>query len=109
MFSQISRERAAFSLKLATLLGPHQAAPAPALDRGWTHLTSAMADRENMSVLEECERGEAFAATQYGDALLNPNMGNARELIESQSNLIAKSQLRMKSFRDKFNAKPVKQ
>jgi len=112
LFSQLSRERAVFSTKLKPFVEKSDIDSEPgtlaaAVHRGWINLKSTVASRENLAVLEECERGEEYAQQQYTDALATLELGHATDTVQSQADSIRKSHNRVKSFLTKFQVTPA--
>jgi len=71
-----------------------------ALHRGWINLKSAVATRDDLAVLEECERGEDFAVEAYRKALDHGELGAARSLISKQYTEIKAAHDEIRSMRD---------
>lgn len=109
-FMQHSRERRDFAVKLQRLVeGQGKVAEADGTlgavaHRGWIHLKSTMSTRDNLAVLEECERGEEHALTQYMEAIEGHELGSATELVQQQCNQLKKSHAEMVKLRDKRKA-----
>ena len=106
-FMQFSRERRDFAVKLQRLVeGQGKIADVDgtlggAVHRGWINLKSTMSTRDNLAVLEECERGEDHAINQYLEALEGHKLGSATELVQQQCNQVQKAHDEMVRLRDK--------
>lgn len=106
-FMQYSRERRDFAVKLQRMVeGEGKIAEvdgtvAAAVHRGWINLKSTLSTRENLAVLEECERGEDHAVTQYMEAIEGGELGSAAELVQQQCNQVKKAHAEIVKLRDK--------
>lgn len=76
LFTQYSLQRSKFAGELQALaqsLGEDEPTDsgsiAGALHRGWIDLKSALATKDTLAILSECERGEDYAVAAYNDAL----------------------------------------
>lgn len=109
-FMQYSRERRDFSVKLQRLVeGQGKIAEVDgtlggAVHRGWINLKSTMSTRDNLAVLEECERGEDHAVKQYLEAIEGQELGSATELVQQQCNQVKKAHAEIVKLRDKRKA-----
>ncbi len=109
-FMQYSRERQEFSVKLQRLVeGQGKIAEVDgtlgaAVHRGWINLKSTMSTRDNLAVLEECERGEDHAVNQYMEALEEHELGSATELVQQQCNQVKNTHDEIVKLRDKWKA-----
>lgn len=105
-FGDYSTQRANFSRTLQALVvrageEPEQnGSVAGALHRGWINTKVAVTSRTDLSILEECERGEDSAVSTYREALADSNLGTAREVIENQFSLIQTAHDHIRSLRD---------
>jgi uncharacterized protein (TIGR02284 family) len=73
---------------------------AGALHRAWTEIKTAISNRDNIAVLEECERGEAAAVIAYESALREDMPGDLRALIENQYEGAKRNHERVRQLRD---------
>lgn len=73
---------------------------AGALHRVWLDIKSAISDRDNIAVLEECERGEAAAVMAYENALREEMPGDLRALLENQYEGAKRNHDRVRQLRD---------
>ena len=73
---------------------------AGALHRVWTDIKAAISDRDNVAVLEECERGEAAAVMAYENALREELPGELRALLENQYEGAKRNHDRVRQLRD---------
>jgi uncharacterized protein (TIGR02284 family) len=74
---------------------------AGAVHRGWVSLKDAVASRDDLSVLEECERGEDRALAKYRKALESPALtGATRELVMRQLEGVQRNHDDVKALRD---------
>ncbi|ARO88203.1 aldehyde dehydrogenase [Nitrosospira lacus] len=70
------------------------------LHRAWVNLQAAIISRDNLSVLEECERGEAAAVLAYENALREELPGELRALLDKQLDGAKRNHDRVRQMRD---------
>ena len=70
------------------------------LHRGWINLKGAMATRDDLAILEECERGEDIAMGAFHSALVGDQLELARPVVEEQSAHIKSAHNHIKMLRD---------
>ena len=105
-FGDYSSQRADFSKTLQALVERAGEEPkengslAGTLHRGWINTKVAVTSRSDLSILEECERGEDSAVSTYREILAEPNLGTARDAIENQFSHIQTAHDHIKSLRD---------
>ncbi len=121
LFLELSAERGSFANELKALVIASGSDPAAGgslagvVHRGWINLKSSLSTREDLSVLEECERGEDSAVHRYQEALETDIPGEAPEDVTSdaiktvkrQHDRILKSHHLVKSLRDKLGARSL--
>jgi uncharacterized protein (TIGR02284 family) len=74
---------------------------AGAMHRGWVSVKDAVADRDDLSLLEECERGEDAALAKYRKAVDAPALtGAARQVVMAQLNGVQANHDQIKALRD---------
>ncbi len=73
---------------------------AGALHRAWVDIKTAISNRDNLAVLEECERGEAAALIAYENALREEMPGDLRALLENQYEGAKRNHDRVRQLRD---------
>lgn len=73
---------------------------AGALHRGWVDLKAAVASRDDLAVLEECERGEDYAKRTYADALNKELPATIRAVVQRQYEGVILNHDRVRSLRD---------
>ena len=106
-FQRFSEQRARFAEDLQALVVRSGEEPqddgtvAGALHRGWIHLKSAVATRDDLAILEECERGEDSAVESYRKALVS-DLGEAQTVVAAQAHEIQEAHDRVRSLRDAF-------
>ncbi|MBA4141736.1 MAG: PA2169 family four-helix-bundle protein [Nitrosospira sp.] len=76
------------------------------LHRAWVDIRTAMTNRDNMTVLEECERGEAAAVMAYENALRQELPGDVRALLDLQYEGAKRNHDRVRQLRDAAKNKP---
>ena len=70
------------------------------LHRAWVNLKTAIISQDNLTVLEECERGEAAAVVAYENALREELPGELRALIDTQLDGAKRNHDRVRQMRD---------
>lgn len=70
------------------------------LHRAWVNLKTAITSQDNLTVLEECERGEAAAVMAYENALREELPGELRALLEKQLDGVKRNHDRVRQMRD---------
>ena len=109
VFMQFSRERGKFVAELQSFVekkgeeSEQSGTLTAAVHRGWINLRSSLSARDNLAVLEECERGEDYAVQQYQDAVLKQQLGSAAVVVERQRDQVVKAHDQIKNLRDKLN------
>lgn len=78
---------------------------AGALHRGWISVRTAVADRSDLAILEETEKGEDVAKKKYGDALQETELGfDVRALIERQYQGVLRNHDLIRDLRNRYRA-----
>jgi uncharacterized protein (TIGR02284 family) len=78
---------------------------AGALHRGWVSLRSAVADRDDLAILEETERGEDVAKKKYADALQEDDLSfEIRALIERQYQGVLRNHDLIRDLRNRYRS-----
>lgn len=72
--------------------------------RGWINLKAAVAKREDLAVLEECERGEDAALKAFTDAVAGGELGASRTIVEGQAIQIRAAHDQVRALRDGLRA-----
>jgi uncharacterized protein (TIGR02284 family) len=72
--------------------------------RGWLNLKAAVASRNDLSVLEECERGEDVALKAFTDAVAGHELGASRTIVEGQAVQIRAAHDQVRALRDGLRA-----
>ena len=75
-----------------------------ALHRGWTDVKSAVAGRDDPSILADCEKGEDVAKKHYHDALDKELPADVRIVVEQQYQGVLLNHDRIRDLRDQFAA-----
>lgn len=79
-----------------------------ALHRGWIDFRTALTNKDNLAVLEECERAEDIALAAYKDALKEEMPENLRSLITQQLEGVKRNHARVRQLRDEAEKDPTK-
>ncbi len=72
------------------------------LHRGWINLKSAVASRDDLAILEECERGEDIAVGAFNVALAGDQLEITRPVIEEQAIHIRAAHTHIRTLRDRL-------
>lgn len=106
LFQQFAAERAEFALHLQQQL---KTSGEPAEDsgtvsgdlhRGWINLKAALSSREDLAILEECERGDHSAVGTFEEVLSHTDLGTLRPLLERQLAQITAAHQKVTALRD---------
>jgi uncharacterized protein (TIGR02284 family) len=106
VFQEYSNQRAQFARVLQAQVertgeeAADSGSVAGAVHRGWINLKSSMSSRDDIAVLEECERGEDSAVHAYSDALTTEDVGSARSIVEEQYSQIRAAHDHIRTLRD---------
>ena len=71
-----------------------------ALHRGWINLKAALSSREDLAILEECERGDRSAVESFQEVLANGDLGTVRPVLERQLAKISAAHQKVTALRD---------
>ena len=76
-----------------------------ALHRGWVSLRTAVADRSDLAILEETEKGEDVAKKKYADALQEPELSfDIRAMVERQYQGVLRNHDQIRDLRNRYRA-----
>ncbi|WGT62469.1 ferritin-like domain-containing protein [Variovorax paradoxus] len=75
-----------------------------ALHRGWVHLKGTVGANSELSILEECERGEDAAVARYRKALRQPLPQDVREVVQSQAYAAQRNHDQIRDLRNEARA-----
>jgi len=78
---------------------------AGAVHRGWVNVKAAVSTRDDLAILEECERGEDVAKARYGKALESTLPQDIRSIVERQYDGVMKNHDQIRNLRDEYRAK----
>lgn len=90
LFHTYAQQRAQFAGELqdeVRRLGgdpEHEGSVAAALHRGWINIKSAVTGQDESAIINECERGEDSAVSNYQEALDRDLPANIRAIVERQ-------------------------
>ncbi len=91
LFSERAEQCRSAGAELIPLITQYGGTPAEggttsgAMHRGWVHIKGALGANSELSILEECERGEDAALARYRKALKQNLPADVRALVERQS------------------------
>jgi uncharacterized protein (TIGR02284 family) len=75
---------------------------AAALHRGWINVKEAVTSRDDKAILEECERGEDYAKSQYRKALEQDLPENVRTVVQRQYQGVLANHDKVRALRDSY-------
>jgi uncharacterized protein (TIGR02284 family) len=76
---------------------------AGALHRGWVNLKAAVSERDDLAILEECERGEDVAKAKYRAALEDNTLPEEiRAAVQRQYDGVVRNHDQIRDLRDRF-------
>lgn len=110
IFYEYSQQRAKFAGELQNLVRELGGDPeksgstAAALHRGWINIKSAITGQDDTAILNECERGEDSAKSNYKDALETSLPANVTETVQRQYTAVQEAHDKIKSLRDSSKA-----
>jgi len=91
--------------QLVTRLGgkPEQGGSvAGALHRGWLDVKAKVANRDDLAILEECERGEDVAKAKYRKALDESLPEDIRAVVQRQYDGVVRNHDAIRDLRDRY-------
>jgi len=78
---------------------------AGALHRGWVNLKAAVTPRDEVAILEECERGEDVAKAAYRKALDETALpDDVRTVVQRQYDGVIRNHDQIRELRDRYRA-----
>ena len=77
---------------------------AGALHRGWVNLKAAVTIRDEVDILEECERGEDVAKAAYRKALDESLPEEIRAVVQRQYDGVMRNHDQIRNLRDRYRA-----
>lgn len=77
---------------------------AGALHRRWIDIKSLVTGKDNLSILQECERGEDIALASYRNALEKDLPPNVRTIVEKQYRGVQQNHDQVKHMRESAEA-----
>ena len=76
---------------------------AGAIHRGWVNLKAAVANRDDLAILEECERGEDVAKASYRKALDSGDLPpDALAVVQKQYDGVLRNHDQVRALRDRY-------
>ncbi|WP_255992217.1 PA2169 family four-helix-bundle protein [Chitinolyticbacter albus] len=75
---------------------------AGAVHRGWVTLRAAVTSHDDLTALEECERGEDAAKARYAEALEKQLPGEVHDVITRQYQGVLSNHAEIKALRERF-------
>jgi uncharacterized protein (TIGR02284 family) len=77
---------------------------AGAVHRGWVSLKAVAAERTDLAILEECERGEDVAKARYRKALEEKLPDHVRSIVQRQYDGVARNHDQIRDLRDRYRS-----
>ena len=105
-FYEYSQQRSQFAGELQTLVQTLGGDPensgtfSGTLHRGWMNLKSAITGKDELAILDECERGEDSAKNTYKLAAQEPLPGYVHDVVTDQLRAVMQAHDRVKALRD---------
>ena len=78
---------------------------AGAMHRGWMDLKAKVTHRDDLAILEECERGEDVAKAKYRKALDAPLPDDVRAVVQRQYDGVVSNHDAVRDLRDRYRLK----
>ena len=78
---------------------------AGAVHRGWVNLKAAVSSRDDLAILEECERGEDVAKAKYRKALEERLPEDIRVVVQRQYDGVMRNHDQIRDLRDRYRSK----
>jgi uncharacterized protein (TIGR02284 family) len=75
---------------------------AGALHRGWLDIKAKVANRDDLAILEECERGEDVAKAKYRKALDGSLPEDVRVVVQRQYDGLVRNHDAVRDLRDRY-------
>jgi uncharacterized protein (TIGR02284 family) len=76
---------------------------AGAVHRGWVNIKASMSTQDDLSILEEVERGEDVAKASYRKALDSDDLSpDARAIVQKQYDGVLRNHDQMRALRDRY-------
>jgi len=75
---------------------------AGAMHRGWMDLKAKVTHRDDLAILEECERGEDVAKAKYRKALDAPLPDDVRAVVQRQYDGVVSNHDAVRDLRDRY-------
>jgi uncharacterized protein (TIGR02284 family) len=83
----------------------HSGSVAGAVHRGWMNLKAAVAGRDDVAILEECERGEDVAKASYRKALDDGDLpADVRAVVQRQYDGVVRNHDQVRDLRERYRA-----
>lgn len=79
---------------------------AGAMHRGWVNLKAAVSARDDLAILEECERGEDVAKAKYRKALEDNRLpDDVRTVVQHQYDGVIRNHEQIRDLQDRYRSK----
>jgi len=80
---------------------------AGAMHRGWVDLKAKVTGRDDLAILEECERGEDVAKAKYRKALDSALPDDVRSAVQRQYDGVVRNHDAVRDLRDRYRMQKV--
>jgi uncharacterized protein (TIGR02284 family) len=78
---------------------------AGAMHRGWVNVKASITGKDDLAILEECERGEDVAKAAYRKALEDAGLpADIRAVVQKQYDGVIRNHDQVRNLRDRFRA-----
>lgn len=75
---------------------------AGAMHRGWITLKSKLSQRDELSILEECERGETYALEQFDEALASSELDKYHNVVQRHRDAVHETREEVRALKSRF-------
>lgn len=105
-FYELAQQRSQFAGELQGLVRELGGDPestgstSAALHRGWINIKSIVTGKDDLSILEECERGEDSAKKNYEDAAKSTLPSNVGSVVQQQATQVKAAHDRVRDLRN---------
>ena len=109
-FYELAQQRSQFAGELQGLVRELGGDPestgstSAALHRGWINIKSIVTGKDDLSILEECERGEDSAKKNYEDATKSSLPSNVNSVVQQQATQVKAAHDRVRDLRNAAKA-----
>ena len=110
LFYEFAQQRAQFAGELQSLVtslggdAENSGSTLAALHRGWINIKSVVTGKDEEAILNECERGEDSAKSNYKAAVESQLPANVMDAVQTQYTSVQSAHDRVKALRDSYKS-----